>query len=60
MSRLCQIDGTHIEFNMCSLSKPTYLPRNTIYLGLGKIMNLDGTKSAKFYHFYYIHYKNYL
>lgn len=56
--RLCQINDKYIEFNMCSLSKPTFLPRNTYYLGKGKIMNLDGTKSSRFYYFYYIKHKN--
>lgn len=60
MSRLCEINDKYIEFNMCSLSKPKYLPRNTLYLGKGKIMNLDGTTSNRWYYFYYIKYKNFL
>lgn len=58
MNRLCKINDKFLEFNMCSLSKPKFLPRNTVYLGKGKIIKSDGTTMSRHYYFYHIKYKN--
>lgn len=58
MNRLCKINDKFVEFNMCSLSKPKFLPKNSSFLGKGKIVNSDGTNSFRWYYFYDIKYKN--
>lgn len=59
-TRLCKINNECYEFNMCSASQPRFLPRNSIYLGKGRILgykNSGWTESYRMYYFYRIFYR---